>query len=65
MDFLGREKGRTMSVSTGRSVVLSFRQRMDKVSSRLGTDDDVSCCIYGTGRGDPHDRKGRVILSPR
>ena len=24
---------------------------MDKVGSRLGTDDDVSCCIYGAGRG--------------
>ncbi len=30
-----------------------------------GTDDDVSCCIYGAGRGgaNPHGRKGRRILS--
>jgi hypothetical protein len=32
-------------------LVRKFRQRMNKVGSRLGTDDDVSCCIYGAGRG--------------
>ena len=31
--------------------VFKFGQRMDKVGSRPGTDDDVSCCIYGAGRG--------------
>jgi len=33
-------------------LVRKFGQRMDKVGSGLGTDDDVSCCIYGAGRGN-------------
>ena len=37
-----------MCGSAGRSVWFG---RLDKVGSRLGTDDDVSYCIYGAGRG--------------
>jgi hypothetical protein len=43
-----------MCGSAGRSVWFG---RLDKVGSRLGTDDDVSYCIYGAGRGgaNPHE----------
>jgi hypothetical protein len=32
-------------------LVRKFGQRMGKVGSGVGTDDAVSCCIYGAGRG--------------
>ena len=39
---------------------LTLGQRMDKVGSRLGTDDDVSYCIYGAGRGGRTPTTARV-----
>jgi hypothetical protein len=51
-DFSLEEEG-TNDARLSRSfdLVRKFGPRMDKVGSRLGTDDDVSCCIYGAGRG--------------